>query len=564
MKLRVKLVCWSFLLSVLFVQAQNSAPANWFNLDLQKDGVPGLSTERAYQELLKGKKSKTVVVAVLDSGVDYEHEDLKDVMWVNVDEIPGNGIDDDHNGYIDDVHGWNFLGNANGENVFHDNHEVTRLYRKYKAQFEGKDESRLSKKEKEEFALYKQYEKVVESKLAETEEEAGTFIAISTAINNLADEIGKENISLDDLKNFKTDNPLMAYAVQVSQALMASQGQSFEQLRKDISEYADYLQWEYDYHYNPDYDPRPIVGDNYADPYDRNYGNNDYCGPYAQHGTHVAGIIAAKRDNGLGMNGVADNVRIMAVRTIPDGDERDKDVAAAIVYAVDNGASVINMSFGKGASPLKNVVDEAVKYAEAHDVLIVCAAGNDHKLITSENNFPNDRYAKRGFLGIFGRKYASNWIEVGAINWKTGDELVAPFSNYSHDDVDVFSPGMEIYSTVPSNGYENLQGTSMAAPAVAGLAAMLRSYFPSLTAAQVKQVIMESAVKQKYKVLEPGEEGSGRNFVPFGTLSVTGGMVNAYEAVKLASQTKGRKKGVSMDGMDGSSDKKAKKGVAVP
>ena len=564
MKLRVKLVCWSLFLSATFIFAQDSAPKNWFNLDLSKDGVPGVSTERTYQELLKGKKSKTVVVAVLDSGVDYEHEDLKDIMWVNEDEIPGNGIDDDKNGYIDDIHGWNFLGNAKGEDVAHDNLEVTRLYKKYKEMFEGRDENKLSKKEKEDYAKYKEYKKVVEEKRAQLEEEAGTFIAISTAINNLSDEIGKESISVEDLKNFKTDNPLMGYAVQISQSIMASEGHSFEQIKKDINEYAEYLQSEYEYHYNPDFDPRSIVGDNYADPYDRNYGNNDYRGPDAQHGTHVSGIIGAERGNGLGMDGVADNVRIMSVRTVPDGDERDKDVAAAIMYAVDNGASVINMSFGKGASPRKEVVDEAVKYAQAHDVLIVCAAGNDNKLITKDNNFPTDQYAKRGFLGLFGPKFANNWIEVGAINWKTGEDLVAPFSNYSPDYVDVFSPGMDIYSTVPFNQYENLQGTSMAAPVVAGVAAMLRSYFPDLTAEQVKTIIMESAVKQKYKVKEPGEDEANRALVPFSSLSVTGGIVNAYEAVKLAEKTKGKKKGVSRDGVGGNASKKEKKTVAVP
>lgn len=564
MKLRVKLVCLSLFLSVSLAFAQESAPENWFNLDPAKNGVPGVSTERTYQELLKGKKGKTVVVAVLDSGVDHEHEDLKDIMWVNVDEIPGNGVDDDNNGYIDDIHGWNFLGNAKGENVHYDTYEVTRLYKEYKQRFDGRDKEKLSKKEKGLYAKYEEYKKVVEKKRAEMEEEAGTFVAIAAAINGLSDEIGKESISLEDLSSFKTDNPLMGYAVQISQAIMASEGQSFEQIKKDINEYAEHLQAQYEYHYNPDFDPRSIVGDDYNDPYSRRYGNNDYRGPDARHGTHVAGIIGAKRGNGLGMDGVADNVRIMSVRTVPEGDERDKDVAAAIIYAVDNGASVINMSFGKGASPLKGVVDEAVRYAQANDVLIVHAAGNDHKQITSENNFPTDQYSKRGFLGIFGPKYASNWIEVGALNWKTGEELVAPFSNYSPDYVDVFSPGMEIYSTVPFNQYEHLQGTSMAAPVVAGVAAMLRSYFPELTAEQVRDIIMESAVRQKHKVLEPGDDSSGRNLAPFSTLSVTGGIVNAYEAVKLASQAKGKKKGGAHGGIDGGDGRKSAKAVAVP
>lgn len=561
MNLKRIVVFWGLLLSFTTGFSQTSAPPNWFNLDPGQDNVPGVSTERAYSQLLEGRKGKTVIVAVLDSGVDYEHEDLKDVMWVNEDEIPGNGIDDDKNGYVDDIHGWNFLGNKSGESIRYDNLEVTRLYRTYHEMFEGKDPDGLSKKEKELYKKYEEYGKVIEEKRAQLEEEAGTFAAIAMAINDLAKEIGKDEITAEDLGKFESDNPLLLYAAQIAQTIMA-EGQSFEQIRKDINDYAEHLAAEFEYHYNLEFDPRPEVGDDFSDPYNRDYGNNDVRGPDAMHGTHVAGIIAARRDNGLGMNGVANNVRIMSVRTVPDGDERDKDVAAAIIYAVDNGASVINMSFGKGASPRKEVVDKAVKYAIAHDVLIVHAAGNDNKQITSENNFPTDKFEKRGFLGLFGPKYAENWIEVGAINWHTDESLVAPFSNYSADYVDLFAPGMEIYSTTPYNEYENQQGTSMAAPVVAGVAAVIRSYFPDLTAEQVKQVIMDSAVRQNKKVREPGSEV----LVPFSQLSVTGGVVNAYEAIKLASQVKGKKKSGAQGtaGNAAGDEKKDKKSVAVP
>ncbi len=560
MKLRLNLICLSLLLSLSVAFSQTSAPQNWFHMDPVTEELPGVATERAYEELLKGKTGKAVIVAVLDSGVDYEHEDLDDVMWVNEDEIPGNGIDDDKNGYVDDIHGWNFLGNAQGENVQYDNLEVTRLFRKYHKRFEDKNGDELSRKEKADYEKYQEYKDVIEKKRAEAEEETGTMAAIATAINKLAEEIGKDEITAEDLKEFQSDNPLLGYARQIAQAMMA-EGHSFEAIQRDINDYAEHLVAEYEYHYNPEFDSRGIVGDDFSDPYDRNYGNNDVEGPDAQHGTHVAGIIGAERDNGLGMNGVARNVRIMSVRTVPDGDERDKDVAAAIVYAVDNGASIINMSFGKGASPRKDVVDEAVKYALSRDVLIVHAAGNDGKEVTAENNFPTDEFSKRGFLNLFGPKYARNWIEVGALNYKGGENLVASFSNYSPSNVDIFAPGMEIYSTVPGNEYENLQGTSMAAPVVAGVAAMLRSYFPSLTAPQVKQIIMESAVKQKVKVTRPGSE----EVVPFSQLSVTGGIVNAYEAVKMASQVKGKKKGnvrADAEGTDGK--KKEKSSVVVP
>ncbi|MCG8331971.1 MAG: S8 family serine peptidase [Chitinophagales bacterium] len=562
MKLRLNLILLGCMMSLSMVFAQTSAPDNWFNLDLQKDGVPGVSTERAYQELLKGKKGQQIIVAVLDSGVDYDHEDLSSVMWVNEDEIPGNGIDDDKNGYVDDMHGWNFLGNKKGEDIHHDNLEVTRLYVKYKQMFDGKDASDISKKDKASFEKYGEYKEVVEEKRAKLEEDAGTFVAIANAMNTLQKEIGKDDVTEEDINNFESDDPLMTYAKQVALGIIA-EGQPFSRAVKELNEYADYLTNQYEYHYNPDFEPRGLVNDNYADPYDRDYGNNNYEGPDARHGTHVAGIIAASRGNGTGMEGVADNVRIMSVRTVPDGDERDKDVAAAIVYAVDNGASVINMSFGKGASPRKELVDEAIRYAEEHDVLIVHAAGNDSKEVAYGNNYPTDRMEKRGgFLGLFGSKYAENWVEVGALNWKVGDELVAPFSNYSKEYVDLFAPGMEIYSTVPDSEYEDLQGTSMAAPVVAGVAAMLRSYFPDLTAEQVKEILLDSTVKQKVKVTAPGSE----EMVPFSSLSVTGGIVNAYKAVEMAQKTKGKKKGVERLPGGGVSDdmiKQNKKAKAV-
>ncbi len=538
--LKLKMLVLCLIMAFVAVQAQQSAPENWFNL-APSDGVPGVSAEKAYEELLQNRRGKEVVVAVLDSGVDYEHEDLDDVMWVNEDEIPGNGIDDDNNGYVDDIHGWNFLGNKQGENIAHDNLEVTRLYKKYKAMFEGKEVSDLSKKEKALYAKYEEYEEVIETKRKELEEFVGLYNALSEAMNKLDEQLEEEKVSLKDLEEVESDDPMMGYAVQVARKMMTDEGQTFERVVRDLNDGAKYFNSQYNYHYNTEFDPRPLINDNFQDPYDRDYGNNDVRGPDAEHGTHVAGIIAAERDNGAGMDGVAKNVRIMSVRTVPDGDERDKDVAAAIVYAVDNGASIINMSFGKGASPRKEVVDKAVRYAKKNDVLIVHAAGNDGKEISTDNNFPTDKYEKRPFLNLFGPKYAENWIEVGALNWQKGENLAAPFSNYSQDHVDLFAPGMAIYSTIPFDEYEDNQGTSMAAPVVSGVAALLRSYFPDLTAEQVKSILLQTARKQKIEVIKPGTE---EEVVPFTSLSVTGGVVNAYEAVKLAQQTKGKKRGI--------------------
>ncbi|MEZ5059157.1 MAG: S8 family serine peptidase [Saprospiraceae bacterium] len=312
-------------------------------------------------------------------------------------------------------------------------------------------------------------------------------------------------------------------------------GSTFEGLKENLQGGIDYFESKFKYHYNPDFNARTIVGDNYFNTYEKGYGNNDVEGPDAGHGTHVAGIIAASRGNGVGMDGVANSVRIMSVRAVPDGDERDKDVANAIIYAVDNGASVINMSFGKGYSWDKEAVDKAVKYAKKKDVLLIHAAGNDSENNDNTDNFPNDNYEKSGW---FSPKKAKNWLEIGALSWKGGENSPATFSNYGKENVDLFAPGVDIYSTIPDQTYASFSGTSMASPVTAGVAAVIRSYYPELTAEQVKEVLMESVVPLEFDVMKPGTEEK----VPFSDLSVTGGVVNVYKAVFLASKTKGKKK----------------------
>lgn len=527
----------AFLIGMMASNLMAQAPQNWFHLDPSKDGVPGMATESIYKRLPKTKKGKTVVVAVIDSGVDYKHEDLKDVMWVNEDEIPNNGIDDDKNGYIDDINGWSFLGNAKGENVVHDNLEVTRLYATLKKKFEGKDPATLSKKDKIEYAKYEEYKGIVEKGRQGAEGNLKQFAMVKEMYDQLVKGLGTDNPSLNDLKKFKTTdqrlNGIKGIFVQGIEA-----GETFKSMAAQILEAYDHYYGQLNYNYNPDYDPRTIVGDNYADVNERFYGNNDVKGPDSKHGTHVAGIIGAKRGNNIGMDGVADNVRIMSVRTVPDGDERDKDVANAIRYAVDNGATVINMSFGKGYSPNKPAVDAAVKYAMEKDVLLIHAAGNDGKNLDLTNNYPNDHFEKKGKPG---KKSATNWVEVGALNADLGENMAAEFSNYNPEYVDVFAPGAEIYATTPENTYENLQGTSMAAPMVAGVAAILRSYFPDLAADQIKEVLIASSVKQNRKVIKPGTEDEK---VDFSSLSKSGGIVNVEKAVELAAKTVGKKKGV--------------------
>ncbi len=537
------------LLSVCFliqIQAQDGPPANWFNLDNEMDGIHGVSTEKTYEKLLKGKSSRTVVVAVIDSGVDAEHEDLDDVMWVNADEIPGNGIDDDNNGYVDDIHGWNFIGGADGSNVGPDTYEVTRVYKKLKYKFEnGADPDKMTKSTLAEYERYLKVKEEVEGKLASAEKNIERFKERETVLLESLDAlkmvVGKGEMTdalLDSLS--KTNDTKFVTAANIANSLkgeVSSIDEMKEVIKSQLQGAFDFYGNQVKYAYNTDFDSRKIIGDNYADQYEKGYGNSDVEGPDALHGTHVAGIIGAERDNGVGMNGVANNVRIMSIRTVPDGDERDKDVANAIIYAVDNGAQVVNMSFGKGYSWKEEVVEKAIKYAEKNDVLLVHAAGNSSQDNDTTDNFPNDNYTKKVLFWKKDKEF-KNWIEVGALNWKDGEDAVAPFSNYGKNNVDVFAPGMAIYATIPDNEYTNLQGTSMASPVVAGVAAMIRSYYPSLTAEQVKDIILQSSNKRQIKVKKPGTD----EVVDFSSLSVSGGAINAYKALELASKTKGKKK----------------------
>lgn len=491
----------------LFASAQ-SQKKNWFNLDLKTDSVFGISTEKAYNELLKGKKSTTVIVGILDSGVDGVHEDLKSVMWVNKKEKAGNGKDDDKNGYIDDVNGWSFLGGKGGD-INHETLELTRIIRRDAARFANTTEENVSAADRKAYETYlinrKAFDKEVQGAKAALEN-----INVGKArIDALVKKTGKENPTAEDLKNVQTDGQAeTSLRNNIVNALGRTDFASFYkgQIVRGLDHYNEQLA----YNLNLEYNPRNLVGDNENDSNERIYGNNNSKGPDPSHGTHVAGIVGADRKNNLGIQGVADNVLLMAVRNVPNGDERDKDVANGIRYAVDNGAKVLNMSFGKAYSWDKKVVDDAVKYAISKDVLLVHAAGNDNKNLDAETNFPTNKYEDG--------TTASAWITVGASTPFADKRLKASFSNYGKTTVDVFAPGFGIYSTYPDQKYQDNNGTSMASPVVAGLAALIRSYYPKLKATQVKEIIMKSVEKADSLT----------------DISVTGGVVNAYNALKLA------------------------------
>jgi subtilisin family serine protease len=520
------------ILSITFVAAlgfNSFAQNNWQNQDLKADSVFGISTEKAYSELLKGKKPVQVLVGVLDGGVDTNHEDLKRIIWVNKKEIAGNKKDDDKNGYADDVNGWNFLGSAKGS-VHQETLELTRIIRRDKARFENVTATTVKPADQADFDVYQRALADYEKQTAEAKDVLENIGGFKQALDVMVSKMGKENPELSDFQNFKTATGLedRLKSTMVAQ-LQNTTYKTF--YNAQIVKGLDHYKTQLDYNLNLSFDPRPeLVGDNYADSRERAYGNNDVKGPDASHGTHVSGIIGADRTNTIGINGVADNVRIMSVRSVPDGDERDKDVANAIRYAAENGVKVINMSFGKAYSWDKKVVDEAVRYAMSKDVLIIQAAGNDNKDLDVEKSFPDRRYEGGGT--------ADAYIVVGASGPKDDNTLKADFSNYGKTTVDVFAPGVQIYSTVPESLYEAYDGTSMASPVVAGLASLIREYYPKLKAAQVKDIILKSVVKVNHNVDISVEGGGTPKSVPFADLCITGGIVNAYNALKLAADYK--------------------------
>ncbi len=495
---------------------QKQPNKHWYHAEPTKKNM-GISLDKAYASEAAKLPSKTIVVAVIDGGVDIVHPDLKDVIWHNKGEIPFNNIDDDHNGYVDDTVGWNFIGGKDGRMVQYDHLEKVRLYMKYKEQFKNVTAEEVNNNP--EYVAYQTMKVEIE----------GTIVSANTQYN-LYNEFIK---SLDEYakltgKEAPTEKEILAINVIESEIKRRNQLASivkrigFANFMTALNEMIHSLEPQVKYQYNLDYNPREIVGDNYNDPHEFGYGNNNVAGPDASHGSHVAGIIAASRGNGIGLDGVADNVKIMAIRVVPDGDERDKDVANGIRYAVDNGANIINMSFGKGYKWDKDVVNEAVLYAQDHNVLLVHAAGNSSQDNDITPNYPND--------SLGGGVVANNWIEVGA-SQPLKKKLATDFSNYGQRNVDVFAPGQSIYSTIPNNEYAYFNGTSMASPVCAGVCALIWSRNPSLTAKDVKMIVEASVNIYTHKVILPGTK---KTKVAFPQLSNTGGLINADRALKMA------------------------------
>ncbi len=543
-----KLIAPLFLLVMSFQAiAQNSVDQqelekrNWFHSDFSKTGIYGVGTESALEFLnSKNLKPKTVVVGVLDSGVEIDHEDLKNEIWVNKKEKAGNGKDDDKNGFVDDINGWDFCTDASGKDYNEDSYEATRVTFMYEPVFNsGNKAANLENMRKmpNEYQTYLKARKVwadkyysAKSKSAGNDAEAKQIMGFLEDLAGYTKDLKLSKESLQTLpeatpedKERKakvefliTNNP--EFAGKTMGEIISEAKKEFGMV--DESENTDLL-----YAYNPDYNPAKGKFDI------KGYGNNEVEGPDAFHGSHVAGIIGATRGNKIGMDGVAGGlVQIMSVRTVPDGDERDEDVAAAIRYAVDNGAKVLNMSFGKSFSPNKEMVYDAIKYADSKGVLMFHAAGNDNKDLDYNTNYPSN------FKDNDMHSIAKNWITVGA-STRTPEKLKASFSNFGTVKVDLFAPGTEIYSTIPDQKYSYAQGTSMASPVAAGCAALVWAYFPNMTSEQVKEVLFDSVNKSDVEV----EVGSEKDKRKFSDLSVTGGVIDVNKAVRLAYERYGKK-----------------------
>ncbi|NJB81396.1 S8 family peptidase [Wenyingzhuangia aestuarii] len=502
----------------------------WSHSDLATDSIPGMSLAKAY-EFLQGKKSVPVIVAVTDSGSDITHEDLKSKIWVNKKEIAGNGKDDDKNGFIDDVHGWNFLGPTYDETL-----EITRLYRTLKPKYEGKTSVDIKKKDTEDYLAFKALEEDYKNNLEEAKkgqeqymQYQGMLKDTDVAMQNLT---GKKDYTLEDVKAATSKFDFVNSKKEIAIRILES-GSTIEEQIEQLEPAVEYYTSKVNTYYNLEFDGRAALNDDAYSMKTKVYGDNNVKDQADDeiHGTHVSGIILADRNNNLGVAGVAENALLMAVRVVPNGDEYDKDVALGIRYAVDNGAKVINTSFGKGYSPNAEWVYDAIKYAAKKDVLIVNAAGNDAQNIDDKPSYPKDVDDAE--------EISDNFLTVGAATRFYNEKLLADFTNYGKKSVDVFAPGHDIYNTVPGNKYQKLSGTSMASPATAGVAALIRSYYPELSASQVKHIIMNSGTLVDLEVLLPGGEGKK---VKLSEISRSGRMVNAYNAVKMAAAIVSKKK----------------------
>lgn len=493
------------------------------------------------------KTNEKIVVATLDSQIDLDHQDLKGQLWVNKKEIPNNGLDDDKNGYIDDVNGWSFIGKPNGDSFRYGNFEYTKFIRKYKDFFRDKkevsaDSSYLHSEYKRASQLHKAFTGFYTNWLKSMD--------FSIEVRPIADDTLKYFFPKEDYTLEKLDSIYQIYKINDKTYRERRNdndrdlGALIHYVKSDLSTgditLNDLIRSRNDKdsilnrNLNIEYNPRIYIGDN-PNVLEKGYGNNKLNKNTFQlgHNTSVSSIIASKRNNKIGTIGFHNNIKIMPLHISSSGDEYDKDIAMAIYYAVDNGAKIINMSFGKEFSLEQEWVTEAFKYAEKNDVLVIHSSGNNRFDVDKNPFYPSDYdYNNKTDL-------VSNFINVGSISKRTDSTMVSSFSNYGKNNVDLFAPGEEIYVAAPNNKYKYDSGTSLAAPMVSGTAALIWLYYPNLTAQEVKKIILESGVAIDKMVVKPGTQ---KEMVHFSALCKTGKILNTYNAMKMAEEFSKRKK----------------------
>lgn len=500
----------------------------WHLMDIEEDSIPGISLNRAYHEILKNKKGKEIVVAILDTKLDVNHEDIKDQLWVNVDEIPNNNIDDDENGYVDDVHGWNFLGNAQGIDIEYQKSEATRIVQYYQKKYGDLEEKNVPVNEIQDFKMFQKAKELYDADVSETKENIQYIDSVKIVFVKAKDTVttllSKATFSIQEVDSLVKLHPDLKDGLEYL-SLMMGYGIDEDSFAKNSELFNNYLNVTY----SIDYNDRFILKDDPHSLTDVPYGNNILINNELdfQHSTPVSGLMAGTRNNGLGIDGISNNIRIMPVVMVAAGDEYDKEVALAIKYAVDNGADIINMSWGKYISMHVDWVIDAFKYAEEHDVLLVSAAGNDALNTDIEINYPNDN--------IDGVEFVNNFIMVGANSYTLDSTLVASFSNYGKNTVDIFAPGNKVFVTDINNEYSFSRGTSFAGPLVSGVAALVKSNYPDLSARQLKEIILASGTSINIPV-RIYQKNDSIAMIPFSELSKSGKILNAHKALLMAEQ----------------------------
>lgn len=524
----------------------------WHQKDYVSDGIPGISLEKWYHEN-KTKKNNSIIVALIDTQIDLKHEDLQGQFWTNSKEIPDNNIDDDHNGYIDDIQGWSFTGTKNNGYVVWSNYEYVRILRDWGPLYQNKTEDQISQKEIND---YKEY-----LKAAEMFRKKDSYY--KNWLKSLNYNVSVFPLVKDTLKYFFPKEDYTYQQLDSMYKIHKINDKSYIQRRndkdKDLGALIDYMminletnqktleaikdkQTQIDSvvnkNLNINYNERLSIGDN-PSILEKGYGNNNISNTkegyrlIQNHSTMMAGVIGGNKNNTLGVKGILQNVKFMPLNISPSGDEHDKDIAMAVYYAVDNGAKIINMPLGKEFSLHKQWIIDAFKYAEKQNVLIVHSAGNSGLDIDKNPVYPNDTSLD---INV---EFCNNFITVGSTNHILNDKFVSNYSNYGKENVDLFAPGEEIYTTAAGNSYKVDSGTSLSTPMVSGTAALIWTYYPTLTAKEVKEIILNSGTSYDLEVIIPGTKDKK---IKFSELSKSGKVLNTYNAMILAKKVSKQKK----------------------